>query len=832
MNMTRRQFVARGASTAFVMAGATRPISASIARAVANSAGDGSDAAVTKLDEGWELFQGSLDGPWEVWHSEELANFAPVGMPHCFNAYDACDPDTPYYRGPGWYRTKLMVSNPFAGGRTLLHFQGAGQTTAVFIGETKVGEHIGGYDEFVLDITEAVVAQAIPIKGIPLAVLCDNSRDLERIPSDFSDFSLYGGLYRHVHLVYVPGVSLEAVAIIVHGAEAQQPKATINIRLYAPQTTESTCTISVSIVDPVSTLLEESTHRVKVISGNLEIATIALPNPLRWSPENPQLYQCRVKLDHGADTTVMQERFGVRHYEFVEHGPFRLNGERLLLRGTHRHEDHAGYAAAMPDDLIREEMRLIKAMGANFIRLAHYQQSRLVLELCDELGLLVWEEVPWCRAGVGDEAWKQMGRSMLTAMIDQHRNHPSIILWGLGNEDDWPTEYPAIDEAAIRSFMTELHDLARRIDPTRLTSSRRCDFARDIPDVYSSSIWAGWYSGRYTEYEGELKKQQARVKRFVHIEWGADSHAGRHSETPERVIEEITTGHGVDEHGMAYLSTGGRARVSKDGDWSESYACDLFDWHLQVQEKLPWLTGAAQWIFKDFTTPLRVENPIPRINQKGVVARDLTPKESYFVFQSYWSEKPMVHIYGHTWPVRWGKVGEPKIVKVYSNCDEVELFHAGQSLGVRKRDSRDFPAAGLRWAFPFSVGENQLRAVGKRGPDTVSDEIQFLYESRIWGPPANFLITVRECDSTHTDVEAKLVDTHGVTCLDARIFVRFSLAGNGRLLDNLGTVGGSRFVQMTNGRAGIRVKPGGECIVSIAADTVPAAFITLRPQGI
>lgn len=127
-------------------------------------------------------------------------------------------------------------------------------------------------------------------------------------------------------------------------------------------------------------------------------------------------------------------------------------------------------------------------MGANFIRLAHYQQSRLVLDLCDELGLLVWEEIPWCRAGVGDERFQQMGRDKLRNMIDQHFNHPSVLLWGLGNEDDWPTEYPFVGEEAIRGYMTQLRDLAHQLDPSRLTSFRRCDFARDVPEVYSPSI--------------------------------------------------------------------------------------------------------------------------------------------------------------------------------------------------------------------------------------------------------------------------------------------------------------------------------------------------------
>ena len=148
----------------------------------------------------------------------------------------------------------------------------------------------------------------------------------------------------------------------------------------------------------------------------------------------------------------------------------------------------------------------------------------------------------------------------------------------------------------------------------------------------------------------------------------------------------------MEEKDRAYLLTGGQARASKDGDWSETYICNLFDWHLKEQETMDFLAGSAQWVFKDFSTPLRPENPVPRMNQKGVVERDMTPKEGYYVFQSYWAEKPMARIYGHTWPIRWGAAGEQKMVKVYSNCARAELFLNGKSCGVKQRNSQDFPA--------------------------------------------------------------------------------------------------------------------------------------------
>ena len=168
------------------------------------------EAAETRqrLSNAWEFYQGSLGSTWEIWRGDKATDnvtWTPVTLPHCFNARDAVDPDVRYYQGAGWYRTRLKVANPFPNGRTLLHFDGAGQKSQVFVGLKKVGEHLGGYDEWTVDITDAVAGAGG--SDIPLAVLCDNSRDAESIPSDLSDFNRYGGLYRHVSLIYAPAIS-------------------------------------------------------------------------------------------------------------------------------------------------------------------------------------------------------------------------------------------------------------------------------------------------------------------------------------------------------------------------------------------------------------------------------------------------------------------------------------------------------------------------------------------------------------------------------------------------------------------------------------------------
>ena len=785
-----------------------------------------------RLSTGWEHYQGSLGSAWEIWRGDAASDnvaWMPVTLPHCFNGRDAVDPDARYYQGPGWYRTRLKVVNPFPNGRTLLHFDGAGQKSQVFVYTEKVGEHLGGYDEWTVDITDAA-AKALTnevFKGqVPIAVMCDNSRDAESIPSDLSDFNRYGGLYRHVSLVYVPAISLERVHIkpVLEGDKAM---VSVCLRLLNPSKSKDEVSLEFEVQDPAgkSFIAQKVSPMSAPWSDEKPMFSFVIPKPSLWSPKSPSLYRINVtiKSKHGEQT--VSERFGVRSVEWVEHGPFKLNGERLLLRGTHYHEDHAGVAAAVPDDVVRKTLTMIKEMGANFVRLGHYQQAPLVLDLCDELGLLVWEEVPWCRGGVGGERFNQQARDMQRAMIDQHYNHASVILWGLGNENDWPGDFEVFEKSAIRAFMTELNDAAHKLDPSRKTCIRRCDFCKDIVDVYSPSIWAGWYSGRYTEYRAASEKALKDTKHFFHAEWGGDSHARRYSEEPEKMVGKVETGKGTAEKGKAYKLSGGKVRMSKDGDWSESYMVNLFDWHLKEQESMDWLTGSAAWIFKDFATPLRPENPVPRVNQKGVVERDGTPKEGYYVFQSYWADKPMAHIYGHNWPVRWGAEGEAKEVRVYSNCGEAELFVNSQSAGVKKRDAKDFPAAGLRWNVKLNGGKNTLRTVAKRDGVEVSDEISVEYQTVKWAKPSKLTLSeVAQANGIAT-LEVRVFDSSGVACLDAANIVRFGLAGDGRLLDNLGTSTGSRVVQLYNGRAQISAQlTGSKVNISVSSDGMKTVF--------
>jgi beta-galactosidase len=800
----------------------------------------------TRLNTGWEFLRQDVGGIWEVVRPVKEGNpemvplWQKVHLPHCVNAEDAVDPDVNYYQGPSWYRTRLDIQNPYPGGRTLLHFEGAGQKTEVYVYTTKVGSHVGGYDEFTVDITDAAgafkkteVCKKQFNGTIPVSIRTDNSRDQEMIPSNLSDFNIYGGLYRYLNLVYTPALSFDKLfAFASVDKNGKKGKVTVKAKFYDPFQKINNATVAVVLRDPDGDILQQvkltEVEKALLPSGDMAIHEFTINSPRLWSNEKPQLYTVDITLSTEAGNFTKTEKIGFRNFEFVDKGPFLLNGNRLLIRGTQRHEDHAGVAAAMTEDMMRKEMIMMKEMGVNFIRLGHYQQSRIILDLCDSLGILAWEEIPWCRGGLGGENYQQQAKRMLTNMIEQHYNHPSIILWGLGNENDWPGDFEGFDKDKIRSFMKELNDLAHRLDPSRKTSIRRCDFCKDIVDVYSPSIWAGWYRGIYTDYKQITEEEFKKVDHFIHMEWGGDSHAGRHSEKPDKLLQRVPSNGVAGEQTTDTTFFNRAARISKDNDWNETYICNLFDWHLKEQETMPWLTGTAQWVFKDFSTPVRPDNPIPYMNQKGLVERDLAKKESYYVFQSYWATKPMVHIYGHSWPVRWGDEGEEKMIKVYSNCDEAELFVNGKTAGVKKRNSQDFPAAGLRWNVALNKGMNRVNVIAKKGKILLEDTISFQYQTEKWGKPAKLFIEKVKEENGEATIQVKLADEKNVQCLDAANWVRFGLAGDGKLIDNLGTSTGSRYIQLYNGRAVIRVKTSkGHSVVSAKVEGIATAFLNL-----
>ena len=753
----------------------------------------------------------------------EGQNWQSIDLPHTWNQWDAVDNAPGYRRDASWYRKEMLLT-AYDDAQYILYFEGANITTTVYVNGTQAGSHVGGYVGFEIDITNHIN------KGQQntIDVRVDNAYNPDIIPSQKADFFIYGGITRDVWLKILPQTNLKHIRINTPQVSKETADTEVIIDLHQGASLTKEHTIKCQVIEPTSG---------KVVAEKISVATatnqqqpIKLPtisNPKLWSTASPNLYQVKTQLlKRGKVVDEKIETVGYRWFRFDEYGAFYLNGDRLLLRGTHRHEEHAGYGAAMPNELHIKDMEQIKGMGANFLRLGHYPQDPIVYETCDKLGIILWDELPWCRGGMGTATWQANTERLLEEQIKQNHNHPSILFWSLGNEIYWLPDFDNGDDSdRLNAYVTKLHKLAHKLDDSRLTAIRKYYDGADLVDVFSPSIWSGWYAGVYTNYGNTLKKNQKKYPRFLHMEYGGSSHVGRHTENP------ITgTGSLNDDDWAEVANQVNVQNIAKGGDWTENYIVDLFDWYLSITETSEDLSGNAQWAFKDFGTPLRPENAIPYLNQKGLVDRAGNPKDAYYVYKSYWSDELFTYIESHTWTERRGPKGKARNVAVYSNCESVELIHNGKSLGKKTRVLGEFPACGLHWDVVFTEGENDLSAIGYQAGEKMADDAMVVSYDYDQAEKADHIdLSYKVLENGNFLVEAFMKDKNGKRVLDYEKHLYFSRDGNGKLLKDYGTPTRSQVIQMANGYAAIELQPAsnGKAVIEARNQDFKGSYLTV-----
>jgi len=779
-----------------------------------------SQREVINLNKDWLYLERPFNLPKEASESNEWLT---VDLPHSWNSLDATDLTPGYRRDASWYKKNLIIPSINESKRYFLYFEGANITSEIYINDQKAGEHIGGYIGFEIDITDHITSGSNEI-----LVRVDNGYDREIIPSQKSDFFIYGGITRDVWLKTVNKIFIKKIQVTTNNVSKKSATTVVNLDILGPINKNHQAIIT--LIDPNGKEVSSKSIRLSKTQHYNEVFKTS--KPLLWDVESPNLYTVKVALMNGKKMMDLdQTSIGMRWFEFKEFGSFYLNGRKLLLRGTHRHEEHAKFGAAMPNNLHRRDMELIKGMGANFVRLGHYPQDPEIYKACDELGILVWDELPWCRGGVGNETWKANTKRMLTEMIDQNYNHPSIIFWSLGNEIYWLPDFEDGDnESAINAFLTELNDIAHKLDPNRLTSIRKYYAGSDIIDVFSPSIWSGWYSGSYENYATAIDKNIEKYPNFLHMEYGGSSHLGRHTETP-------ITGDGfINPNGWEEAINQVEVdNIAKVGDWSENYIVDLFDWHLKITETHEKFAGNAQWAFKDFATPLRPENDIPYMNQKGLTDREGNPKDAYYVFKSYWSNQPFAYIESHTWNERSGPEGLARALNVFSNADNVELFLRGDSQGKKTRDINKFPSSGLIWNVNFTAGQNPILAIAydNKGKEIARDTMSVNYTFERAGAPEELVLSYKATSNGDYLVTATAVDKDGLRCLEYEERVYFQSLAGGQLHENLGTPTGSSSIKMANGKASILVtaeNPNKPVVMTVLNQNFKGSFLEFLPK--
>lgn len=749
-----------------------------------------SERTKTNINKDWEYLENDTEDIADALNTE---NWQGINLPHSWNSLDATDLEPGYRRSGSWYKKNIDISLN-SNAIYELYFEGINITSEIFMNGEKVGSHIGGYIGFTINVSNAIKNGTNEI-----VVRADNSYDPEVIPSQKSDFFIFGGITRDVWLQTKPKAHLSNLKYTT--PKVSNENATLVGTVTVINATSDAKIKAILVDNDGKTVVEKE---FSVTDNQAKISFDNISNPKLWDTENPNLYTIEVALIEN-DKTIdkISDKVGFRWFAFKEYGAFFLNGKRLLLRGTHRHEEHAGVGAAMSNEQHRADMELIKEMGTNFVRLAHYPQDPEIYKACDELGLLVWDELPWCRGGVGTDNWKANTKNMLTEIIDQNYNRPSVIIWSLGNEMYWLPDFEdGGNKEKITEFLSELNDLAHKLDPTRKTAIRKYYEGAEIVDVFSPSIWSGWYSGSYKSYQKAIDLYKKEYKSFLHAEYGGSSHVGRHTENPITGEGEIQAD-GWEEA----ITQNDVANIAQIGDWSENYIVDLFDWHLRISENDSIFVGNVQWAFKDFGTPLRPENAIPYMNQKGLVDRAGNKKDAFYVFKSYWNTKdPFTYIESHSWTVRQGPKGTARDISVYSNCPEVELSLNGKSLGTKTRNTKEFPAAGLNWNLQFKEGENTLISKGKTAHGkTVTDKLKINYRFTKNGKAKRLKLSYTELENGNYLVTAIAEDSKGLRCLNYENRVYFQCLSGGKTMKNLGTPTGSESIEMANGKASIEV---------------------------
>lgn len=687
----------------------------------------------------------------------------PVRLPHTWNAHDGSDAVAGYFRGIGWYRKHFTVDAANRGKRVFLELEGVNQVAEFWLNGQRLGLHKGGYTGFEFDITEKL--NFGPQANI-LTVKVDNLYNPNIAPTVKTDLTFYGGIYRNVWLRFCEPVYLSTLYWRSPQVSEASAQVTIFSRITHPAGQAGSWKLFHEIIDPGQKVVVRE-------SSDASEHTVTIPSPRLWSPDTPNLYRIHSSLMDGNRVLDSVEiPLGLRWFRFDANEGFFLNGKRLQLRGTTWHQSYPGMGDALPDSRHAADMKIIRDMGCNFFRTSHYPHAPAVTEACDRLGMLMLEEI-----FVGDEVENTPEYFAIQAqnaeeMIFRDRNNPSVILWGFQGEIDQPEKSVPVVTDLLRKF--------RALDPTRLATVQdpRLEPVKAVCDVV----------GLYSEFDQDDRDHAAHPDRKF-------------------LIEEYT---------VAGIGRG----IYGGGPNSEDLGCEKHEEFLRQVNLRPWIAGSTIWHQFDYDGE-EYDPVIPHVVTFGMADSWRIPKDVYYFYQSQWSNRPMLHICGHwTWP---GSEGKMRKVKVYSNCEEVELEWNGQSLGARPPEK----IAGLAhpprvWEVPYAPGV--LKATARSGSQTLTDM------RRTAGAPARIdLHPDRETllsgePESLAYITASVVDKDGTVVPGAFHPISFSSYGPGELLPQ--TWAGHETGYTWNAIAGMTA------VAFRATDRVGRAVVTAYSPGL
>jgi beta-galactosidase len=648
------------------------------------------------LDESWQFIRQDVDGAEMVGFDD--SSWTPVNLPHTWNNLDGQDGGNDYYRGIGWYRKHFTVPAQLSGKELFIKFDGAFFRTDLYVNGTFIGEHRGGFAAFVWDLTPYLTIGGDNV----LAVLVDNSLDPNGPPLS-GDFTMDGGLYRHVHFIATdplhvsltdyasPGVYLQQTNVSASSADLQ-----ITTKLQNDSPASRQTTVTATIFDAAGNVVQTLTSNAAVDSGAESdvVQTTTLASPHLWNGRSdPYLYQVLVQvLDSTSGTVVDQVKqpLGLRYYSIDPNSGFYLNGQYLDLHGVSFHQDRLNQGWAISDEDQMEDIGMILEIGATFVRLSHYQHPPKTYELLDQVGLVAWSEIPLIDSVTNSTDFFDNATQQLVEMIRQNYNHPAVMVWGMYNELG--------NDPISQGLVSQLIGVAHTEDPTRLTTDASdlapWDAISFLPDVNGFNEYFGWYYGTYNDF----------------APW-ADS---THYSYSQRVI-------GVSEFGAGasiYQHEDNPPQPDPNGTWHPEEYQDLFHevYWTQMQTR-PFLWCKSVWNMFDFASDVRSDGDTPGRNDKGLVTYDrLTRKDAFYWYKSNWTDDPVLYITSRRYVDRPSNTVD---VKVYSNLGAVQLSVNGTVIGTQTSTNNIFLWSGVTLA----AGANTIEVTATQGNTTYTDDV-------------------------------------------------------------------------------------------------------------
>ncbi|WP_411766539.1 glycoside hydrolase family 2 TIM barrel-domain containing protein [Winogradskyella sp. A3E31] len=646
----------------------------------------------------WIVFSQTkiINSGWR--YSEDKISWKSVNLPHTWNVLDAFDDEPGYRRGLGYYQKQIFIPSEGDSKIHYLKFNAVNQEAIVYVNGNKVGNHKGGYTAFNFDITEYLSFDAYNL----IEVEVDNSHNVDIPPLD-ADFTFYGGIYRDVELISLEKqhFSLDDFAsdgFYINYPEVSNEKAKVEVTSILNNISSQSVNsvLKYELFDPQGNVLIQYSETINFRPNQSQELKIELPevkNPQLWSPESPWLYYLKLELknEDGKTLDSKSTNVGFRWVSVDSDKGFFLNGEPIKLIGVNRHQDYQGYGNALPIHLQENDIHLIKKMGANVIRFAHYPHSRKLYDLCDKLGILVWTEIPVINLVTDSRAYFDTSIAMQKEHIKQYYNYPSVVMFGYMNEifirlafnrQLTDNDKENLKKSAV-NLAAKLEDVTRQLAPNHITVMA-CHLNEvyndtgiaDLPMLLGWNLYFGWYDKQIEDLGPFLDEQHQRFPNRVMFlsEYGPGADVRIFTDTPKKFD----------------FSTGYQAKLH------QSY-------YRQIMDR-PFIAGMTAWNFADFGSEFRGD-PIPHVNQKGLVQYDRTPKEIYYWYKAVLDDsEPFVKVATNHLKGLTLFEDETYPIQVYSNQKEAAVF-----LNDEKLKTVQFKNGVAKINVPFVNGENRIK---------------------------------------------------------------------------------------------------------------------------